>query len=105
MNIVFSMGLGLSLWRDGLGLLDWWVGIRLLKLAHEEIWVSKVQVEPFIGYDKSVWVLIGSLYLLLGTAPWIGAPIITPAGSMVSKLVMNIYIFDYVINLNELIVR
>ena len=89
MNIVCSMGLVLGLWRGGLGLLDWWVGMRLLLLAHEEIWVSKVQVEPFIGYDKSVRVLIGSLNLLLGTAPWIGAPIVTPAGSVASKLVME----------------
>jgi len=54
-------------------------------LACEEIWVSKVQVEPFIGYDKSVWVLNGSLNLLLGTAPWVCAPIVTPVGSMASK--------------------
>jgi len=59
--------------------------LRLIWLACEEIWVSKVQVEPFIGYDKSVWVLNGSLNLLLGTAPWVCAPIVTPVGSMASK--------------------
>lgn len=89
MNIIFYMGLGLVLWRSGLGLLDGLMGLRLVGLAHEKIWVSKVQMEPFIGNDKSIWVLNGSLNLLLGTAPWVCAPIVTPACSMALKLVMH----------------
>ena len=59
--------------------------MRLLWLYREKTGVSKVQVKPFIGDDKSVWVLIRSLNLLLGTAPWVGAPIVAPVCSMTSN--------------------
>lgn len=83
-----GLGLGLDLWRGKLGLLDWWVGLGLLWLAHQEAWVCKVEVEPFICDDKSLRVLIGSFNLLLRTAPWIGASIVTPVCSMELNLVI-----------------
>ena len=85
--------MGLGLWGVKFGLLD------RRSLAHQEAWVSKVEVEAFIGDDKGVRVLHGSLNLLLCTAPWVCASVVTPVhffqGIKISNKKFTIYVVDY----------
>lgn len=39
--------------------------------------VSEMEVEAFVGDDEGIWILNGSFHLLLCTASWICAPVIT----------------------------
>lgn len=38
-----------------------------------------MEMETLIGDNKSVRIFCGSFHLLFGVAPWVGAPVITPA--------------------------
>lgn len=70
------VGLGVCRRKGLLGLLDWWV--QLVGGADGEVRVSEMEVVTFIGDDERVRVVIGSLHLLLGVAPWVCALVVTP---------------------------